>query len=95
MNEVRLSLKEYDELKELKRLVNENKSLVFNPFKENYFLVWSTADAVENLLKINKELEKENKNLRGNMFGGVSIEYIRQMNYREFKKWKSNFNKNK
>ena len=88
-NSVVLSLEQYNELRDFKLCIEKNNTC--KVFRTRYGNTIDYISKDEAIADMNEEiviLEKENFNLKHPVHKEISIEEIRCMNWREFRKWK-------
>ena len=87
---VLLAVEEYNELRDLKKEIEEGKTLViisgWNCYKRNFI---TTEKALEEIAEANKLLQKENEDLRNvNKLKETTLNDLKKMSYLQFCKWR-------
>lgn len=81
---VLLSVDIYNELRDFKQKIEEDYSYIVTSGGWNKKIYVTTDKAVQDIAEINKQLQKENQDLKNR----PNINEIKNMSYLEWRKWK-------
>ena len=85
---VKLSVKEYDRLKEIEREYELPKKTVINPTNSWFGWIQTDEKVDDILISRNKELEKQNQAYKTEKALGITVDEMLKKNLFQFCKWK-------
>jgi len=84
---ITIDVSDYNELRDFKKAIEAKKAWVIGRHGGGGQFM-SNDEAIDVLTRLNKGMQEENEKLRLQEFNGVTIDYIKMMSWREFKRWR-------